>query len=162
MQVISQVVTGGLHWSPSDYMSPQISRTLLSILTNLICHSLFSRFLKIVPHTPIMIGIIVTFMFQNFFSSLEGLGGLFVQENYMHLIVQDRFWFVHIPSSAWPNFSLLHISQWITFPTHSSLLLYSFWASSLPSLIIWFTVSSLSPHKLYLLFFSVSTFFSLI
>ena len=39
------------------------------------------------------------------------------------------------------NFNLLHNSQWITFPTLSYQVLYSFWISLLYSLIIWFTIS---------------------
>ena len=43
------------------------------------------------------------------------------------------------------DFNLLHNSKRITFPTRSSLFLYSFCASLLHSLIMWLTVSSLSP-----------------
>ena len=52
----------------------------------------------------------------------------------------------------WSNLNCLHISQWITLPTQSCLVLYSFCANLLHSLIIWLIVSSLSPHNLYLLF----------
>ena len=73
------------HWSLSDSKSPQVSRTLLSILAVLnnvvvwmvsTCpptsksSSPFSNPLVTVPNTPITIGIIVTFMFQSFFNSL--------------------------------------------------------------------------------------------
>ena len=51
---------------------------------------------------------------------------------------------------VWSNF--LHISQWITLPTQSCLVLYSFCANFLHSLIMWLIVSSLSPHSLHLLF----------
>ena len=50
------------------------------------------------------------------------------------------------------NLDFLHISQWITLPTKSCLLLYSFRANLLHSLMMWLMVSSLSPHNLYLLF----------
>ena len=53
---------------------------------------------------------------------------------------------------VWSNLNLLHISQWITLPTHSCLVLYSFCANLLHSLIMWLIVSSLSPHSLHLLF----------
>ena len=53
---------------------------------------------------------------------------------------------------GWSNFNLLHISQWITLPTQSCLVLYSFYANLLHSLIMWLIVSSLSPHSLHLLF----------
>ena len=75
----------GFHWSLSDSKSPQVSRTLLSILTNHInvvvwmvftrpfifkssCH--FINPLVTVSRVPIIIGISVTFMFHSFFSSL--------------------------------------------------------------------------------------------
>ena len=53
-------------------------------------------------------------------------------------------WFI------WSNF--LHISQWITLPTQSCLVLSSFCSDLLHSVIIWLMVSSLSPHKRHLLF----------
>ena len=73
------------HWSLSDSKSPQVSRTLLSILADLsnaiICivftrpptsksSSPFSYPLVTVPNTPITIGIIVTCVFHSFFNSL--------------------------------------------------------------------------------------------
>ena len=50
-------------------------------------------------------------------------------------------------SSNFNFFFFLPNSQWITFPTQSCLVLYSFCTNLLHSLII---VSSLSPHNLYL------------
>ena len=79
--IFTPVVTGGFHWSQSDSKSPQLSRTLLSILTNLnsavvwmvsilvqiSCSShFFLRFLKIVQRASTMIGITVTFIFNSF------------------------------------------------------------------------------------------------
>ena len=73
------------HWSLSDSKSPQVSRTLLSILAVLNnaviwmvsthpptskSSSPFSNPLVTVPNTPITIGIIFTCMFHSFFSSL--------------------------------------------------------------------------------------------
>ena len=73
------------YWSLSDSMSSRVSRTLLSILAvsdNAIVlmistrpptsksSSPFNNSLVTVPKAPITIGIIVTFMFHNFFSSL--------------------------------------------------------------------------------------------
>ena len=72
-------------WSLCDSKSPQVSRTLLSILAvfnnALVCmvstrpptsksSSLFNSPLVTVLSAPISFGIIVTFMFHNFFSSL--------------------------------------------------------------------------------------------
>ena len=73
------------HWSLSDSKSPQVYRTLLSILDDLnnavvwmvSTHPLISKSsspctnpLVIVPRVPITIDIIVTFMFHSFFYSL--------------------------------------------------------------------------------------------
>ena len=73
------------HWSLSDSKSPQVSRTLLSILAihnNAVVwmvsshsptsksSSPFSNPLVTVPKASITIGIIVTFMFHSFFNSL--------------------------------------------------------------------------------------------
>ena len=73
------------HWSLSDSKSPQVSRTLLSImdvLSNAIIWIVSTRLLTskssrpfnnplvIVPKAPITIGKIVTFIFHSFFNSL--------------------------------------------------------------------------------------------
>ena len=73
------------HWSLSDSMSPQVSRTLLSILANLntavvwmvSIRPLISKSsgpstntLVTVPRAPITIGIIVTLVFRSFFNYL--------------------------------------------------------------------------------------------
>ena len=73
------------HWSLSDSKSPQVSRTLLSILAifnNAVVWMVstrpptskssrpFNNPLVIVPEAPITIGIIVTFTFHSFFNSL--------------------------------------------------------------------------------------------
>ena len=70
------------HWSLSDSKSPQVSRTLLSILAvlnNVVIWMIstrpptskspspFSNPLVTVPNAPITIGIIGTFMFLSFF-----------------------------------------------------------------------------------------------
>ena len=53
---------------------------------------------------------------------------------------------------VYTNFNFLHNFQWVTFPTQLYLILYSFCANLLHSLIPWFIVSSLSPQSLHLLF----------
>ena len=73
------------HWSLSDSKSPQVSRTLLSILADLNnvvvwmvstrpptskSSSPFSNLLVTVQNAPITIGIIVTCMLHSFFNSL--------------------------------------------------------------------------------------------
>ena len=63
---------------------------------------------------------------------------------------------------VWSNWNFLHNSQWITLPTLSYLVLYSFCVSLLHSLINWLVVSSQSPHNLHLLFCCVFSILSLI
>ena len=60
------------------------------------------------------------------------------------------------------NFNFLHISQRISLATQSCLVLYSFCANLLHSLIMWLMVSSLSPHNLHLLFCCVLSILPLI
>ena len=67
------------HWILSDYKSPQITRTLLSILTvlnNVVVWMVsthpptfkpFNSHLVTIPNAPITIGIIITFMFHSCF-----------------------------------------------------------------------------------------------
>ena len=55
----------------------------------------------------------------------------------------------------WSNQNFLHISLWITLPTHFCLVLFSFCGNLLHALIILLIVSSLSPHNLHLLFCGV-------
>ena len=63
---------------------------------------------------------------------------------------------------VWLNCNLLHISQLITLLNQSCLVLYSFCASLIHSLIMWLIVSSLSPNSLHLLFFCVLPILALI
>ena len=75
------------------------------------------------------------------------LGDPFVSQN-----PRDGSPVVHIPLFLWSSFNFLYKSQWITFPTRSCLVLYSFCANLLYSLIMWLIVSSLSPQNLHLQF----------
>ena len=63
---------------------------------------------------------------------------------------------------VWSNLNFLHISLWITLPTQSCLVLYSFCANLLHLLIMLLMVSSLSPHCLHLLFCWVLSILALI
>ena len=152
---------------------------------------------------PITIGIIVTFMFNSFFSFSRHflsilLCGLPGQQNsqlgkfssFFFLLTITRSgrlaeirWSICISISqsslcvsvsrsdygmciyhffAWSNSNFLHNSQWIILPNQSCLVLYSFWASLLHSLIMWWIVLSLSPHNPHLLFCCFLSIFALI
>ena len=58
-------------------------------------------------------------------------------------------WIYHFV--IWSNFNISHKYQWITFPTKLWLVIHSFCARLLYPFIMWFTLSSLSPHNLNLL-----------
>ena len=96
------------HWSLSDSKSPQVSRTLLSILAvlnnavvwmvftrppNSKSSSPFSNPLVTVPNTPITIGIIVTCMLPSFFfqfpSKVEVLIPLFTFFQFYSVVSWD-------------------------------------------------------------------------
>ena len=62
----------------------------------------------------------------------------------------SRLYIYHL--FVWSNFNFLHNSRWIALHTQSCLVLYSFCANLPHALIIWLTVSSLSPHNLHFLF----------
>ena len=62
--------------------------------------------------------------------------------------------------STWPNFRLLHYSQWITFHTHSCLSLY--FLCQFVVFFVWLTVSSQSSRDWYLLFCVLFLYFHII
>ena len=88
-------------WSLSDNKSPQVSRTLFSILIDLnndvvfICplisksSSAFINPFGVVPIAPITIGITVSFMFHWFFSSLARSRYLFLFSLYFNFTLKS-------------------------------------------------------------------------
>ena len=58
------------------------------------------------------------------------------------------------------DLNFLNITQWITLPTQSCLVLYLFYANLLHLLMMWLIVSSLSPHN-NICYFVASYLFSL-
>ena len=102
------------HWRLSDSKSPQVSRTLLSILAvfnNAVVwmvstrpptfksSRLFNNPLVTVPKAPITIGIIVTFMFHSFFNSLVK------PRNFSHSFTFFQFYSVVSRDSKVNNFA---------------------------------------------------------
>ena len=63
---------------------------------------------------------------------------------------------------AWSNLNFLHISQLITLPIQSCLVLYSYCANLLHSLIMWLMVTFLSSNSLHLLFCCILSILTLI
>ena len=132
--------------------------------------SLFFRALGSIPRAPTIIGIIITFVFPNIFNSLVRcicLSFHFLSFSHnrattakFYLVSQSLRQFnasyflrqiLVCACSALSNFDFLHNSQWIAFPTHSYPLFYSFCASLVHSLILWWTILSLSSHNFCLL-----------
>ena len=189
-------------WSLSDSKSPEVSKTFLSILAVLNnaviwmvstrpptskSSSPFSNPLVTVPKAPIMIGVIVTFMFHSFFNSLARSSNLQVLF-FLFIIIRSGL-LAEIRWSVWmskshrslcvsfsrtdaglciyylfvgSNLNFLHISQGITLPTQSCRVLYSYYANLLHSFVMWLMISSLSPHNLHLLFCCVLSILALI
>ena len=85
------------YWSLSDSKSPQVSRTLLSILSNRknvvdwmvstrpFIFSSSTNLSMTVPSTPIRISFTVTFIFHSFFSSLPCPAGWGCRMLWLHL-----------------------------------------------------------------------------
>ena len=71
-------------------------------------------------------------------------------------------WFCIYHLFVWSNLNFLYNSQWILLPTESCLVLYCFWGNLLRSFIMWLVFSSLSPHKLNLMFYCVLSILTLI
>ena len=101
-----------------------------------------------VPKAPITIGIIVTFMFHVFFLFPSKVEVLILHFTFF------QFYSVVSRDSKVDNFvsSLFLLIIIIPLPTQLCLVLYSFCANLLHSLVMWLMVSSLSPHRLHLLF----------
>ena len=81
-------------------------------------------------------------------------------------ILRDGYWFVHVQRrilictrTKRSNLNYLHNSLWIIFTTRSCLVIYSFCASLLHSLIMWLIVSSLLRYNPLLLFCCVLSIF---
>ena len=152
-------------WSLTDDKSPQISRTLfhiLSDLNNAVVWIVSTRpvifkssrpctnHLVTVPWIPITIGINVTFMFHCFFPSKAkswySFRFLLMSKSHRSLCVSfsrtdSGLCIYHL--FVWLNLNLLNNSLWITWPTQSCLVLFSFRSNLLHSLM-WLIVSSIT------------------
>ena len=78
----------------------------------------------------------------------------------MYVIFLNKLCIYHL--LVWSNLNFLHISLWIILPTQSCLVLYSFWANLLHSVIMWLIVLSMSLYCLHLLFCWVLSILALI
>ena len=126
------------HWRLSDGKSPQVSRTLLWILTVLNnavvwmlstrlpaskSSSLFNNPLVTVPKVPITIGIIVTFMFHRFFNFLARSRYL----SFVSLSVSFILWSAGTAKST--IFQIFFLSFFNDYYKVSLLLLFKWWFS---------------------------------
>ena len=116
------------HWSLSDSKSPQVSRTLLSILAvlnNVVVwmvstrpptfksSSPFSNPLVTIPKEPITIGIINTCMFHSFFQFPSKFEVLILLFTFFHpgVVATEKGAF-GLPSTTVANFTLLTWGSW--------------------------------------------------
>ena len=92
------------------------------------------------------------------------LGDLFLSQNPRETCLSHfpgwifKLYIYHL--LGWSNFIFLHNFQWIIFPNHSCLVLYSFCTNLLHSLI-WLIVSSQSTQNLHLLSYCILSIFAL-
>ena len=121
------------HWRLSDSKSPQVSRTLLSILAvfnNAVVWMVsarsptskssrsFNNPLVTVPKAPITIGIIATFMFYSFFNSLAMSRYLSLFSHFFSFIL----WSAGLSLSLFDMVSVcLHVSVYTKLPCLSCL-----------------------------------------
>ena len=108
-------------------------------------------------HLPLLITRMMHFSLPNFIPiySLH----LKIPGSFVHLILLDRFWFVHIPFGRMDKLQFL-----AQFPVdhQSCIVLCSSCANLLHLLIMWLIVSSLSPNNIHLRFCCVLSIFSFI
>ena len=144
------------HWSLSYCKSPQVSRTLLSILAvlnNVVLwmvsirsptsksSSPFNNPLVTVPKAPITIGAIVTFMFQGFFQISSKVEVLILLFTFLIIIIYS-FRIFHISVSWW-----FFTGVWVTASLLKSPGLVSgFWPFSVMP-IIWIVSTRLPTSK---------------
>ena len=119
-----------------------------------------------VPRAPIIIGMNITFMFHGFFTSLarrlrdpfesQNLIGVCVFHSLGQMLGYAYTVFSYGQTSIFAQFQVDHHAH------QSCLVLYSFCANLLHSLIMWLIIPSLSTHNLRLLFCCILSSLTLI
>ena len=126
----------GSHWNMTDIKNPQVSRPFLSILlsagTARYTIQLFPFFWLTISRP----GHLARFRWSVCISKSQRSLYISFSRTNSRLCVYHLF--------VWSSLNFLHNSQFITLPTKSCLVLYSFWSNLLHSLIMWLIVSSLS------------------
>ena len=137
------------HWNLNDNKSPQVSRTLLSILANLsnavvwkvstrplFSKSSFTNRLVIEPTTPITNGITVSFTFHSFINSLSGLINL----SFLYFSISFTRW-----SAGTAKSTILQVLSFVDY--------YKVWSSGRDYVIrFYFKISEEFVHLFLLLF----------
>ena len=140
----------------------------------------FSNLLVTVPKAPITIGTIVNFIFHSFFQFSSKVEVLIL------LLTFFQFYSVRLGDPCvcqspigvyvlfsrtgaglciyhlfvWSNLNFFHISLWLTLPTQLCLVLYSFCANLLHSIIMWLIV--LSCHRIVYIWYFVESYLFLL
>ena len=83
-----------------------------------------------------------------------------IPKNFMSVILPDRFWLLHMPCSDMIKFQSL--AQFLVYylPTHSYVVLYSFWASLLLMIMMRLILLYFTSHNLHLPFCYVLSIFT--
>ena len=151
------------HWSLSDCKSPQVSKTLLNIMAVL-------RIILWSAGTAKSTILQVLFFFF-FFLLIIIRSGLLAEIRWSECMSKSHRSLCVLFSRTgaglgiyhlfvWSNLNFLHLSQWITLPTQSCLVLYSFCANLLYSLIMWLMIQ-LCHRITYICYFVASYLFLL-
>ena len=159
------------HWSLSDSKSPQVSRTLLSILAvlnNVVVwmvstrqptsnsSSPFSNPLVTIPNAPITLGIIVTCMFHSFW------GGFFqlAKSRYLSFFSNSFsfiLWSAGTAKSTFCKFFIIIIIIIIIITVVVIIIIYYFFSVSCWSFTgVWVTASLLKSPRLVSVFWPIS------
>ena len=173
--------------SSSPFSKPLVTVPNVPITIGIIVTSMFHSFFQFPSKVKVLILLFIFFQFysvvswdsnvDNFASSLFLLiiirSGLLAEIRWSACMSKSHRSLCELFSRAgaglctyhlfvWSNLNFLHISQWITLPTQLCLVLYSFCANLLHSLIMRLIVSSLSLHSLHLLFCRILSILALI
>ena len=153
-----------LYWVHQlQLVSPSPSCSIVLVLKQGLCIYVFFRFLSILPYgLPEWQNQLLGMFFFFFLLTITMSGRMaeirrsvsttkFLRSMCVSFSITDSRFCLY-PLFLESNLNFLHSSQWLTLPTLSCLVLYSFWINLLHSLNMWLIHLSLSPHLLFCCF----------